>query len=183
LQGFDFDMTSSDFDMTLDFYYICYTGEIELNYISTIVNEFHNHSTHEIQSMYFARIINNQFSIEKYLFLFGIDPGNRLCTSFFELRGIQLQKYLSKDIDVYLEPMEQWYSYREKYFPDDFADMMYKQNFANWFTYKQRKLTLQYIKKHKTFWSNDLLHFDDLAISEIHREIRKQKREDRASRK
>ena len=174
-------------------YFITYTGQDELNYISKVINEYQKIWNGEIETneeigegiecICLAKIISQQFNNkQKYVLIFGIGGGRTYCENFFSSRNILLNYYES-EIDEYLESKDKWYYHKEEYLPNDFSDQMYKNDFVNWFTNKQRKNVLTYIKKNITFWEEKISTFGDQELSEIHREIKKDKLEERLSKK
>ena len=167
-------------------YFIQYTGEDELEYIINVINEYQKiwfgkiESDEEIgegiECICLVRITNPDL-LDKYTIMFGINGGRTYCEKFFVRRGIYLDYYESEIIKNF-EPREKWYIHKEEYFSENFSDQMYKLDFANWFTLDQREKCLDFIKKDKTYWDEKILEFDDEELSEIQREIIKNKLED-----
>ena len=169
-------------------YFIIYTGEDELKYITNVINKYQKNVFDKIKTddeiglddeidnfikcICLAKIINHDL-FEKYALLFSIGNGRGYCENLFVSSGIFLCFY-EYEIDENLEPKDEWYYHKEKLFlQENFSDEMYKINYAKMFTIQQRKYILNYIKKDKTYWSKEILDFEDIELSEIHREIQK----------
>ena len=178
--------------MFYQLYYLAYTGEDDLKYISKVINEYKKIyngkiKTNElvegcIEHICFARITSRENGIlQKYVLIFGINDDGESWKKFFESKRLIFDIYESEEVDKFLESKDKWYYFEEEYFSEDFVNGMYEKGFVNWFTYKQRVNVLNYIKKDKTYWNNIIMEFEDKELSEIYREIKKNKKEVKSS--
>lgn len=164
-------------------YTVSYTSKEEvqkiieaINYYQKIWNgkiETEEEIGEGIQGICFAEIKKVKVFKNKYIILFGIGGGRSYCEKFFSNRGIILD-YFSSDTLKHIKENESWYKYSDssydcdfEYFTEDFPEELENKGFADLYSIDERKKAINYIKKQKDIWNDDIKNLSDYEINDI----------------
>ncbi len=164
-------------------YTITYTSKDEIKKITDAINHYQKIwngkiETDEeigegIQGICFAKIKKVKTFKNKYIILFGIGGGRSYCEGFFSSRGIYLDHFCDNTLK-YIEKSDSWYKYSNssyepdfEYFTDDFSEELEDKGFANLYSLDERKKAINYIKKKKDIWKEEMIKFSDYELNDI----------------
>jgi hypothetical protein len=175
-------------------YYVPYTSKDELKPILDAINEYQKivfgetkteeEVGEEICQLCFARVSKPRKIGDKYVVFFGIGGGRGYCNDFFMRRKININCFEFCKLSDF-EKGDLWFRYDTgnngfNYFTPEFVNELEALNYVNFYTQSERKSTLSFIKKNKTYWDNELKNAHDNELSEIVRQILKDFEEENA---